>query len=145
MVVPQPHDLQFGHVTLSFEALQFLDQMFGSLDVRITQVEAMVPRIKVVLQGRDPSMIWLFGIFSGLDEFAVTPIADARLTGAVPQITARRVGHWEIAFRREGVLTTSIVSITEWPRFFDKVRRVGSHGPFMAVSAYFGIDIEIIQ
>ena len=97
------------------------------------------------MQRGDARFARVIGCFAVIDEFAVAAIAHTRLAGAVPQIAFRRLRHFEIAFAGIGIFAAPIMAVAERPEFFDKIRGIRAHAPFMAVGAHLALDIKIVE
>src|SRR6185369_16148587 len=113
--------------------------------IRVIEIEASEPFIKMAFEGLNPRssrLVW--GAPVG-DKLTITAIAHAGLARSIPQIASRGCGDSKGAFTWVRKFTRLVVSIIQRPHLFDKVSRIGAHRPFMAVRADFALDIKIVQ
>ena len=100
VIVRKPQDLQARHLALGFKTFQLGNETVRAFLVRITESESAIPFIDVALQSfhpRDAGLL-LGAVF--VNKFSVTAITHFGLARAVPNISARWIRNWEIAFRR---------------------------------------------
>ena len=79
-----------------------------------------------------------------IDEFTVASVGHLGRFGSVPKITAGGLRNLESPLARIGVFTVLIVAVTHRPDTLDEVRRVSTHGPFVAVGTHFALDVEVV-
>src|SRR5581483_607174 len=97
------------------------------------------------LQRRQSSGAGVGGRLAVKNELAITAIAHAGFSRAVPNVAAGRRGDGKAALGRMRVFALLVVPVTQRPHFLDEISGIRGHRPFVAVGADFGIDIKIIE
>ena len=145
VIVRESHNLQARHFSLALKSMQFGDESVRPGQVAVIHVETPEVRIKMSLERRNQGRTRIIGGRTIVDEFAVASVGHLGRFGSVPKITAGGLRNLESPLARIGVFTVLIVAVTHRPYPLDEVRRVSTHGPFVAIGTHFALDVEVVE
>ena len=80
--------------------------------------------------------------FVVISKFAVCTVRDSRPAAKIPDKTVFIIRDFAGSL---GVVCAAAAAVIRWPVFFKVVGCIGAEAPVMSVSAYFSVDIKIIE
>ncbi len=78
------------------------------------------------------------------DELTKAKVRLTFLFASIPKVSTRWLSDLKVSFGWIAEFSFA-TTIGERPCFFDKVGRVGCHGPLVPIGAHFALDIKIIE